>query len=279
MIEKKFGNQVKEGNRFEFGKNWNSFLGTLDEKRISVATESIKKMLQLDSFEGKTFLDVGCGSGLFSLAAKRLNAKKVHSLDFDPNSVKCAQYLKEEYTDGKNWFIEEQSVLDSEYMASLDKYDIVYSWGVLHHTGNMALAFENVSKPVKEGGLLFISIYNDEGKMSKRWLTIKKLYNANAISRILVKYGYYLLRFTLFLGADILKLRNPFKRYIAYKERRGMSMLHDWKDWIGGLPFEVATPEYIFHFFKPLGFTLINLKTANGKGCNEMIFQKDSTQS
>ena len=100
-------------------------------------------MLEMDDLTGKTFLDIGSGSGLFSLAARRLGAK-VHSFDFDSNSYGCTMELRKRYFDGDgNWKVEQGSALDRNYIESLGKFDIVYSWGVLHHTGAMWTALEN----------------------------------------------------------------------------------------------------------------------------------------
>lgn len=75
-----FTKQIDKGDRFEFGKNWEQFLLILNEERIKLAEDSLLRMLEFDSLEEKTFLDIGSGSGLFSLAAKRLGAK-VHSFE------------------------------------------------------------------------------------------------------------------------------------------------------------------------------------------------------
>jgi len=271
-IEKKFDEQVKEGTRFNFGKNWNAFLANLDDERIRVAEDSLKEMLECEGLENETFLDIGCGSGLFSLAARNLNAE-VYSMDFDPNSVACARYLKEKYHPKSIWKIEEGSVLDAEYIGSLGKHDVVYSWGVLHHTGNMMLALENATLPVKSGGKLFIGIYND-GRLSKFWLRVKKIYNKNILGKALIVsvfVPYYFMRNFL---PDIFRLKNPFKRYEEYKQRRGMSIVHDWYDWLGGLPFEVATPELIVDFYKERGFQLEKIRVVNTKGINEFVFRR-----
>lgn len=274
MTEKEHKEQVKEGERFQFGKNWNSFLSTLTDERINVAETSLKRMIGTDDFGGRSFLDIGCGSGLFSLAAKNLNAK-VHSLDFDLDSVNCAKYLKEKFhKDSDDWTVEEASVLDADHMGSVGQYDIVYSWGVLHHTGNMHLALENAALPVKDGGILFIAIYNDQGGKSKVWLRIKEIYNANFLGKAIMSlffFGYF--GFRSFLS-DVMSFKNPIKSYGEYKRRRGMSRVHDWRDWIGGLPFEVGTPELIFDFYKERGFQLERMKTTNTLGCNEFVFIK-----
>lgn len=274
MNEKKFTDEVKFGERFEFGKNWASFLNSLTDERIQVAKKSLKDMMSVDNLTGKTFLDIGCGSGIFSLASKMLNAK-VHSFDFDPNSVKCTQYLNEKYTyNDSNWKVEQGSILDVDYIQSLPKFDIVYSWGVLHHTGNMINALHNACLPVKTNGILFIAIYNDEGSKSQFWLKVKKLYNSSFIGKFIVKVYFYSYWVIYGFILDTVMLKNPFKRYQEYRKNRGMSVVHDWKDWLGGLPFEVATPEFIVDFYLERGFTLKKIKTSNSLGCNEFVFQK-----
>src|SRR5437763_14715558 len=125
----KHSNEVAAGQRFEFGKNWAAFLSVLDEERIAKAEESLKEMLEVETLEGKTFLDIGSGSGLFSLAARRLGAR-VHSFDYDSSSFACTQELRNRYFPGDpNWRVEQGSALDAEYLRSLGSFDIVYSWG------------------------------------------------------------------------------------------------------------------------------------------------------
>jgi 2-polyprenyl-3-methyl-5-hydroxy-6-metoxy-1,4-benzoquinol methylase len=176
MTTSQFDTDVSSGQRFEFGKNWSGFLSVLDDERIDVAERSLEDMLGSDAIRGKTFLDIGSGSGLFSLAAMRLGANMVYSFDFDPQSVACARELKRRYfPNASNWTIEPGSVLDTNYLRGLGQWDIVYVWGVLHHTGNMRAALENVASLVKKDGLLFVSIYNDQGPPSWRWRRVKAL--------------------------------------------------------------------------------------------------------
>src|SRR3954451_10899499 len=152
-----------ESSRFPFGRNWASFLGVLTEARIQEAERSIRQMLGAERVAGSAFLDAGSGSGLFSLAAMRLGARRVHSFDLDPDSVECARELRRRYfPDAQNWTVERGSVLDPEYMNRLGEWDIVYSWGVLHHTGRMWEGLASVISHVKRPGLLFVSIYNDQ---------------------------------------------------------------------------------------------------------------------
>src|ERR1044071_5244972 len=118
-IPSAFAGEVAAGERFEFGKNWRLFLASMSDERIERAVYSLREMLEVDDLDGKSFLDVGSGSGLYSLAARRLGAR-VHSFDYDPQSVACTIELKRRYfpRDAK-WIIEEGSVLGADYLKSL----------------------------------------------------------------------------------------------------------------------------------------------------------------
>lgn len=272
--------EIKLGKRFAFGENWQRFLLVLNDDRIQQAELSLKKMLELENLEGKTFLDIGSGSGLFSLAARRLGAK-VHSFDYDPQSVACTKELRQRYyPDDPDWCVEQASALDKEYIKSLGQWDIVYSWGVLHHTGAMWQALDNVIPLVSKEGKLFITIYNDQGRLSTLWLLFKRTYNALPLFFkplfILLIMGPREMKsfaFACLKGKPWLYIHN----IINYAEHsaRGMSYWHDLVDWIGGYPFEVAKPEEIFNFYKQRGFELCQLKTcAGGIGCNEYVLLK-----
>lgn len=266
--------EISRRERFQFGANWEAFLKTLNDERILEAVQSLKEMLDVDDLTGKRFLDIGSGSGLFSLAARRLGAK-VHSFDYDPKSVGCTNELKRRYyEDDSDWVIEEGSALDAEYLTSLGKFDVVYSWGVLHHTGNMNKALENAMIPVSNHGVLYIAIYNDQDVSSKIWQKIKKLYCSGWFGKTLVS-SVYIPFFTLqSIAIGLVKYKNPIGQFASYKKKRGMSIYHDWIDWLGGYPFEVAKPELIFSYYKNHGYELANLTTTNRLGCNQFVFRK-----
>jgi len=269
--------------RFAFGENWSNFLHTLDEERIMEADRSLKQMLEIESLKGKRFIDVGSGSGLFSLAARRLGAE-VFSFDYDPQSVACTQELKHRFfPDDQAWVIEEGSALDNNYLAGLGQFDVVYSWGVLHHTGEMWQAIGNVSRLCKANSLLFIAIYNNMGGASQRWTKIKKTYcqlpQWGKVSFALMVMIPILVR-SFMIYAIQGKGIEFFSEKYTYKTKSGMSWWYDQIDWIGGYPYEDAKPEEIFRFLYKKGFLLRNMTTCGGGiGCNQFVFQKDALVS
>lgn len=267
-----------EEKHFAFGQNWRNFLSVLDDERIAQAEKSLREMLRAEDLAGKSFLDIGSGSGLFSLAARHLGAQVV-SFDYDAESVGCTQELRRRYfpTDSNGeWRVEQGSVLDRDYMNGLGRFDIVYSWGVLHHTGHMWQALENVIGNVTPGGLLFISIYNDEGWHSDANKKMKQIYNtAPAIVKHAMIVGYAVFIATKEFTIDMLCRKNPLTRYREKAKSRGMSVWYDIVDWVGGWPYEVATPEVLFEFYYQRGFELVKLRTRpRGHGCNEFVFRR-----
>jgi len=274
--------------RFQFGANWQRFLSTLTEDRIQAAMSSLRRSLHVDTLVGKSFLDIGSGSGLFSLAAYRLGAT-VSSFDYDPQSVACTLELRQrESASFDRWTIEQGSVLDADYMASLGTYDIVYSWGVLHHTGNMWTAIDLAAQRVKVGGQFYLAIYNDQGDVSRVWRGIKRIYVAlPAVMRplyVILVGGLWgaqrvLKKLCTALGSWLLDGTNTVTRstnaagLAASQRQRGMHLWYDLVDWIGGYPFEVATPNAVFEFLRERGFQLQHLSTCGGNlGCNEFVF-------
>jgi SAM-dependent methyltransferase len=282
-----FAQEVGSGQRFEFGRNWRRFLSSLTEEKIQNAVDSLTSMMETSDLRGLRLLDIGCGSGLSSLAARRLGAR-VHSFDYDPESVACTLELRNRFFPqdnpaltggadghGGDWVVEQGSALDGSYLRSLGSFDIIYSWGVLHHTGAMWKALENVTIPLAAGGTLFIAIYNDQGGHSRRWRAVKRLYNRMPRGlRFLVVIPVAVHQWWRPTLKDFLRLR-PFSTWRSYSSGRGMSPWRDVIDWVGGYPFEVAKPEEIFEFYRKRKCELIRLKTCGGNlGCNEFVFRR-----
>ena len=264
---------VSASPRFEFGKNWQSFLAGLTEQRIVEAERSLRDMLAVSDLTGKRFLDIGSGSGLFSLAARRLGATVV-SFDYDPASVACTQQLQQRYFPGDDrWVIKEGSVLDIDFVRSLGTFDVVYSWGVLHHTGNMWQAMKHAQLAVRDHGVLFIAIYNDQGIVSTAWKGVKRVYVSGRVGRMLVSA----VMIPLFAAAGVavgLMRGRPLSYFRDHVRKRGMSPYHDWVDWLGGYPFEVARPDRVLQFHADAGFALAKLTRTRRLGCNQYVFRK-----
>jgi 2-polyprenyl-6-hydroxyphenyl methylase/3-demethylubiquinone-9 3-methyltransferase len=267
--------------KFAFGKNWEHFIKVyLNEERIEEAKKSLLEFWGDYDIKGKSFLDIGCGSGVFSLAAIRLGASEVVSFDVDPDSVKSCQYLREKEGNPKNWTVKQGSILDEKFMSKMDKYDFVYSWGVLHHTGQMWKAIENTTKVVKDGGLLYIAIYNkadfigiyDDLRIgtSGFWVKAKRFYIS--LPHVVQDMIDYTVMAALFV-TSIFRLKNPFKE-MKSTDYRGMSWRIIIKDWLGGYPYEYAAVDEIFNFVKKFGFSLENLKFNDGLRNNDYLFKK-----
>jgi SAM-dependent methyltransferase len=262
--------------RFEFGKNWDDFLNGMSEEHLAESGKSLRELLNTDTLAGKRFLDIGSGSGVFSLSAMRLGADVV-SFDYDENSVQCALKLKGRYfPQSTKWTILQGSILDRPFVESLGNFDVCYSWGVLHHTGNLWQAIYNAQLPVKPGGTLVIAVYNDEGLVSAIWAIIKRTYCKGGFRRALLTSIFYPLFFIAGLISDVVHLRNPATRYTEHKRKhRGMSLTHDWKDWLGGYPYEVSTPDRLEAFLQNLGFRLQKtIKPIYGFGNNQLVFKR-----
>lgn len=257
---------------FEFGNNWKRYLLVSDQKRLDVAIQSIKDFMGVEDLKGKLFIDAGCGSGFFSLAAYKLGADII-SFDIDKNSVYCCEVFKNKEGNPDNWKIREGSVLDIEFIKSLPKADVVYSYGVLHHTGNLKQAMTNIKVLVKYNGYLCLAIYNTVyGKHgSKEWQKRKKRYNfmPKIIKWFLVLK--YLIRFTLI--PEIIRGINPIKSWQEYYKKRGESKWVDAIDWVGGYPYEYLRPDEVFNFYKN-EYNLINMITKNTLALNIFLWQR-----
>jgi len=261
---------------FEFGENWRSFLNRLDDHRIGEAERSLKWLLDCEHLDGKRFLDIGSGSGLSSLVARRLGADVV-SFDYDPQSVKCTAILRDRFFPNEpRWLVEHGSILDPGFLSNLGRFDVVYSWGVLHHTGAMRDAIGNAAQLVKPGGILALSLYRKTvlcwfWALEKRWYC-RAPEPAQARARALFK---------ALLRTAFAVTRRDFETYVSnYSSNRGMDFAHDVHDWLGGYPYESIGPGHLGKLLTQRGFQKMRAKVRRapigvfGSGCDEYVYRR-----
>jgi 2-polyprenyl-6-hydroxyphenyl methylase/3-demethylubiquinone-9 3-methyltransferase len=262
--------------RFGFGENWKSFHARLDDTRIAEAEKSLQWLVGRQRLDGARFLDIGSGSGLSSLAARRLGARVV-SFDYDPQSVECTKALRDRFFPGDpDWRVEPGSILDRDYLDALGRFDIVYSWGVLHHTGAMAQAIDNASRLVLPDGMLVVALYR-RTPLCRFWAWEKRWYCHASIRAQAVARGLYVM--LMRLGFALLG-RN-FAAYVAdYRSKRGMDYIHDVHDWLGGYPYESIGPTEVAEKLMELKFEHVRSKVHPaslglfGSGCDEYVYRR-----
>jgi len=262
---------------FSFGKNWSAFLKKFNKNRLALAKQSLVNFLEKDNLNDELFLDIGCGSGLFSLAALELGARRVISIDPDDSCISCTKYLRKKFNySEEKWTIKQGSALDIAFLQRLTKADIVYSWGVLHHTGDMWRAINNAIELILPKGYLYIALYNYHKRFisSNDWLKIKRIYlKSPTFIKVLMQWAYsgqILLSRSLHFEDPISYVRNYNKR-----SERGMSFYNDVIDWLGGYPYEYSTPEETIKFCSRRDLDLVKFKHRDGTGCNEFLFRRN----
>lgn len=255
---------------FDFGNNWKKYSEKyLTETELNSAKESLKRILGEDGLKGKSFLDIGCGTGLFAICACLLGSNKVIGIDINRKCIETSEDNSKRFIKNEQCIEYFQiSILDDDKLESIGKYDMVYAWGSLHHTGNMWKAIDNSSKLVANGGLLWLAIYNRH-ITSPVWKIIKKYFNkTNKYNKVIIANIYL---FLLLMARIVPNIRNNFKK------RRGMSLYYDAIDWLGGYPYEYASPNEIIKYFENINFEMINFSPTLGfTGCNEYLFQKNT---
>jgi 2-polyprenyl-6-hydroxyphenyl methylase/3-demethylubiquinone-9 3-methyltransferase len=233
--------------RFAFGKNWLSYTKrSLNGPRLTKAVEAFERLFAGIELKGRSFLDVGFGQGLTTAIAASKGCK-VMAIDIDPDNIKALQTTAEALgLDPSLIQVQVASILDESLVARYqDHFDIVHSWGVLHHTGQMETAIANTCRMVRRGGYLIIAIYNRHWS-SPFWKGVKYTYNIcpGPIQRLMVLVFY------------------P----IVYTAK-----------WLvtGKDPYEYASIDQVRQMVEPYGFTAVRIRPAGvPTGCNEFIFRR-----
>jgi SAM-dependent methyltransferase len=262
--------------RFAFGKNWTSFVVEVNETRIAEAERSLQWLLGCKHLNGRSFLDIGSGSGLSSLAARRLGAA-VHSFDYDSQSVECTKALRDRFFPcATNWVIEQGSILDDQYLTQLGRFEVVYSWGVLHHTGAMLKAIRNASQLVAPGGIFIFALYR-RTRLCWFWSAEKRWYCRASPGAQKIARSLYVTIMRLVFAL----LGRNFRDHVSnYRSNRGMEYFHDVHDWLGGYPYESISPAQVENELVNLGFAHVRSKVKRysvglfGSGCDEYVYAR-----
>jgi|SRR5947209_4244644 len=251
---------------FSFGQNWRSYVETVNESSVERAMSAVEEWLGRDAISDRTVLDIGSGSGIHSLCFHLLGARQVVSLDVDPASVESTRLMWERAGRPSSWKVLHGSILDRDFVGGLGRHEVVYSWGVLHHTGAMWEAIGNACATVEKGGKFLIAIYV-KGPNYAEHLELKRSYNrASKLGKRLMVWReiYNIMRDRRKMGL------NPFAWNQKYD--RGMDVYHDVIDWLGGLPYEVASKEEIVEFCGGKGFRLERVAELPERGNNTYLF-------
>lgn len=260
--------------RFEFGQNWKAYIERhFNQERVEASKKHMLAFLGLQSLNGKRFLDIGCGSGLHSLAAWQSGAEHVTSLDYDANSVAATKMLHEHVGSPANWEVFQGSVLDQLRMESLPRADVVYSWGVLHHTGDVWTAIRNAARPLERGGMFYIALYSADVQKNPTpefWLKTKQRYLHGSWFRKRWLELWYIWRFML--SYRIWRIPRLIRHWREHKKNRGMDLMTDIRDWLGGWPMEFCYDEDVKRFaVNELKLELVNIAT--GEANTEFLFK------
>ena len=258
---------------FQFGENWNEFSRTINERSVAEAEHGLHKLFPDGELKGRNVFDLGCGSGLHALAALRLGAASVTAVDIDAKSVATARTLLARYVPEGRWQVEQQSVFA---MPPEPLYDVVYSWGVLHHTGDMVRAIQLAATKIAPGGLLCVALYR-KTKFCRMWQLEKRIYSqAPRPIRYLLEQ--------LFLVAFKRSFRRSgrsFEDYVAdYVKSRGMDFMTDIRDWLGGYPYESISEEEMLALAQRMGLVDVRRFCVPpgsgllGTGCDEYVFRR-----
>jgi SAM-dependent methyltransferase len=257
---------------FEFGANWKDFAKSIDQERIAAAIDGLRKLFP-DGLAGKSFLDIGCGSGLNALAALSLGAASVTAVDIDENSVSTTQAVLAAHAPDANWRAKVVSVFDAQ-PDTLGTFDVVYSWGVLHHTGDMWRAIEHAAKLTSPSGLYVIAIYT-KTPLCGFWQYEKAFYSKSPkLVQAILRYGYI----AASAGSMLVQKRNPVTFAKNYKSSRGMRWSNDIHDWLGGYPYESASAGDIRTALEKIGLVEVrSFPTDPGSGfssagCGEYVY-------
>jgi len=282
MVEGPDESLLNAESHFAFGENWASYARGIGAAQIADAESGLRRLLGDEPLTGKRFLDIGCGSGLHALAALRLGASEVVAVDIDPASVATSRAVLAKHAPGTRYAVKHASVFELD-SASWGQFDVVYSWGVLHHTGNLDRALRSAAALVAPGGLFVFALYRRTlscgiWKLEKRWYA-----HAGPGTQKMLRIMYL----TLF-RAGLRVTGRRFEDYVSGYRIRGMDFHHDVHDWLGGFPYESISPRDVERKMTELALAQVRTFTRQGwfgrlfgidhgvfgSGCDEYIYSR-----
>jgi ubiquinone/menaquinone biosynthesis C-methylase UbiE len=254
---------------FDFGSNWQEFSRQrIDVDRTMIACESLRSLSGKKTLAGMSFLDVGCGSGLFSIAAHQLGATRVVGIDLNPRCIEISKENRDRLAPRSMIEFCIASALETATLEHFGVFDLVYAWGSLHHTGSMWTAIRNVARCVAPGGMLIVAIYNKH-ITSPSWKFIKWFYNQ--VPRLVQRLMIVFFAGIIWIAKFLVTRRNPLKK------ERGMDFWFDVIDWVGGYPYQYATYREVESFVTNQGFEMRRYISATvPTGCNQFVFDRKS---
>jgi SAM-dependent methyltransferase len=267
---------MKAMKQFDFGHNWAEFSDNAATcERAAQARAQFVSLVGDIGLNGRSFLDIGFGQGFSLLSARALGARVV-GCDINPKCGEVIDRIRVLFPDVGTAAIPLRvgSILDDAVVAALRDtpecggagFDVVHSWGVLHHTGDMKRALATAGSLVRPGGHFVVAIYNRHWS-SLPWLAIKALHfhSPGWLKQAMVTALYPV----IWLAKLAATGRNPTSM------ERGMDFYYNVVDWVGGYPYEYATIAEVEEMCRPMGFSLVRSIPARvPTGCNELVFRK-----
>ena len=239
---------------------------------MELSKNHLLNFLKLKDLSGKYFLDIGCGSGLSSLAAYRLGARKIVSFDYDQKSVDATKRLRQYVGNPEQWQVMQGSILDEAFLSKIEPADIVYCWGVLHHTGEVWRGIDNTVKLMKPDGMMYIALYEYNVQINPTpefWLEVKQKYvRGGWLTKRKLELWYI---WTFMLAKDIHALPKVI-RDIRSRKDRGMEFFANLVDWLGGWPMEFVKLEDVKEWGLKKKLEIANLKY--GEANTEYLFKR-----
>jgi 2-polyprenyl-3-methyl-5-hydroxy-6-metoxy-1,4-benzoquinol methylase len=261
--------------QFDFGQNWADYsANALTPERVDQARHDFASLVApIGSLKDKSFLDIGFGQGLGLLSAAAMGAHVV-GIDINPKCDDVLNRNRRFFPDVRTSIpviigsILDDATLEHAQNASPDggRYDVVHSWGVLHHTGDMKAAIRNAVRLVKPGGYFVVALYNRHWS-SRAWLVIKYAYckAPQGVQRLMVNALFPV----IYVAKWLVTREDP------RKQSRGMDFFYDVVDWVGGYPYEYSSISEVEALGTAHAVEVLTIRPAKvPTGCNEFVFQK-----